>query len=282
MWSDPTIIRVFLGTIFIGLTAAVVGTFAFLHKKSLIGDAISHAVLPGVVLAYALSGVRQTWVLLLGALIVGWIASQQISWVQRVTKLKSDAAIASVMSTFFALGLVSLSYLQSKPDDGQAGLSDFLFGKIAALTREDVVLFGALGMLILLIIFFKFRVLFGMAFNKEHLQSLGFSHRINDFILNTLIILTVSMGIQAVGVVLMSALLIVPVASARMLTYRIKWIIVLAIIFGVLSALGGSMISLSAANMPTGPWIIAVLSFFTFISAMWRWRKETLNQKKNG
>lgn len=282
MWNDPTVIRVFLGTVFIGFTAAVVGTFAFLQKKSLIGDAISHAILPGVVLAYAFSGVRQTSVLLLGALVAGWIATQQISWVQRVTKLKSDAAIAAVMSTFFAFGLVLLSYLQSKPDDGQAGLSDFLFGKIAALTREDVWLFGILGMLIMLVVFLKFRVFFGMAFNKEYLQSLGFSFRLNDFILNTLIILTVAMGIQAVGVVLMSALLIVPVASARMLTFKIRWLIGLAIFFGVFSALGGSMISLIAVNMPTGPWIIAVLSFFTFIAAMLRWRKETVNKKSNG
>nr|WP_294861887.1 metal ABC transporter permease [uncultured Fluviicola sp.] len=257
---DLSIWIVFIGTALIGVSAALVGTFTFLQKKSLIGDAISHSILPGIVLAYIVSGQRNTIILMLGAFIAGWLATQQISWLQRKTKLKSDTIVAATLSIFFALGLALLSYIQGRPDDGQAGLSDFLFGKIAALNIEDLYLFLVVSFLIIAITFFRYRVMFSFAFNKEFMLSKGFSLRWNDFILNSMTILVVAMGVQAVGVVLMSALLIIPVLTARMLTYRLRSLIGLSLIFGTFSSLLGSYISILGKNIPTGPCIIMVLS----------------------
>jgi manganese/zinc/iron transport system permease protein len=257
---DLSIWIVFLGTALIGVSAALVGTFTFLQKKSLIGDAISHSILPGIVLAYMVSGQRNTLILMVGAFIAGWLATQQISWLQRKTKLKSDTIVAATLSIFFALGLALLSFIQGRPDDGQAGLSDFLFGKIAALNIEDLYLFSAVSFLIIAVTFFRYRVMFSFAFNKEFMISKGFSLRWNDFILNSMTILVVAMGVQAVGVVLMSALLIIPVLTARMLTYKLNSLIVLSLIFGTFSSLLGSYISILGKNIPTGPCIILVLS----------------------
>ena len=257
---DLSIWIVFIGTALIGISAALVGTFTFLQKKSLIGDAISHSILPGIVLAYMLSGQRNTLILMLGAFAAGWLATQQISWLQRRTKLKSDAVVAVTLSIFFAAGLALLSYIQGRPDDGQAGLSDFLFGKIAALNLEDLYLFTIISVLITTVTFFRYRVMFSFAFNKEFMISKGFSLRWNDFILNSMTILVVAMGVQAVGVVLMSALLIIPVLTARMLTYKLRFLITLSLIFGTASSLIGSYISVLGKNITTGPCIILVLS----------------------
>lgn len=257
---DLSIWIVFIGTALIGISAALVGTFTFLQKKSLIGDAISHSILPGIVLAYIVSGQRNTLILMLGAFLAGWLATQQISWLQRKTKLKSDTIVAATLSIFFALGLAMLSYIQGRPDDGQAGLSDFLFGKIAALNIEDLYLFSAVSFVIIAVTFFRYRVMFSFAFNKEFMISKGFSLRWNDFILNSMTILVVAMGVQAVGVVLMSALLIIPVLTARMLTYKLSSLIGLSLIFGTGSSLLGSYISILGKNIPTGPCIIMVLS----------------------
>jgi manganese/zinc/iron transport system permease protein len=257
---DLSIWIVFIGTALIGISAALVGTFTFLQKKSLIGDAISHSILPGIVLAYMVSGQRNTLILMLGAFVAGWLATQQISWLQRKTKLKSDTIVAATLSIFFALGLSLLSYIQGRPDDGQAGLSDFLFGKIAALNIEDLYLFSVVSFLIIGVTFFRYRVMFSFAFNKEFMISKGFSLRWNDFILNSMTILVVAMGVQAVGVVLMSALLIIPVLTARMLTYKLSSLIGLSLIFGTSSSLLGSYISILGKNIPTGPCIILVLS----------------------
>ncbi len=257
---DLSIWIVFIGTALIGISAALVGTFTFLQKKSLIGDAISHSILPGIVLAYMISGQRNTLILMLGAFVAGWLATQQISWLQRKTKLKSDTIVAATLSIFFAVGLALLSFIQGRPDDGQAGLSDFLFGKIAALNIEDLYLFTVVSVLIIAITFFRYKVMFSFAFNKEFMISKGFSLRWNDFILNSMTILVVAMGVQAVGVVLMSALLIIPVLTARMLTYKLSSLIALSLVFGTSCSLLGSYISILGKNIPTGPCIIMVLS----------------------
>lgn len=265
---DLSIWIVFIGTALIGICAALVGTFTFLQKKSLIGDAISHSILPGIVLAYMVSGQRTTWILMLGAFGAGWLATQQISWLQRKTKLKSDAIVAATLSIFFAFGLALLSYIQGRPDDGQAGLSDFLFGKIAALDLQDLYLFLGVSIVIVTTVFLRYRVMFSFAFNKEFMISKGFSLRWNDFILNSMTILVVAMGVQAVGVVLMSALLIIPVLSARMLTYRLSRILTFAVLFGTFSSLLGSYISILGKNIPTGPCIIMVLSTCAIVVAI--------------
>jgi manganese/zinc/iron transport system permease protein len=258
-FSDPTIQRMFLGTIFIGITASTIGVFAFLRKKSLVGDAISHAILPGVALAYMFTETRSTWILMIGAVIAGWLATQMMDGLTRTTKLKSDSVVAIVLSIFFSIGLVLISWIQGNGNDSQSGLSDFLFGKIAAISTQDIYSFGIIGALLLLLVLWKYRMFYFLAFNGEYMKVRGFAVRWNNLIVSTASILAIAMGIQAVGVVLMSALLIIPVSGARMLTFRIVPLLLLSALFGVMGAVGGAFSSTLAPNMPTGPWVIVFL-----------------------
>jgi manganese/zinc/iron transport system permease protein len=272
--ADPTIQRMFLGTIVIGVTASAVGVFAFLRKKALVGDAISHAILPGVAVAYIATETRETWVLMLGAVIAGWLATQFMDTLSRTTKLKSDAVVAIVLSIFFAIGLVLISWIQGTGKDAQAGLSDFLFGKIAAISTQDIYSFAVLAVCLLFLLFWKYKTFYFLAFNAEYLKVRGFSIRWNDMLISTASILAIAMGIQAVGVVLMSALLIIPVAGARMLTFRILPLMAISVVFGVIGAVGGAFSSTLAPNMPTGPWIIVVLFFIVIVCFLMRYFSE--------
>lgn len=272
--SDPTIQRMLVGTVLIGLTASVIGVFSFLRKKSLVGDAISHAILPGVALAYMFTGTKSTWVLMIGALLAGWLATQLMDSLSRTTKLKSDSVVAIVLSIFFSIGLVLISWIQGNGSDSQSGLSDFLFGKIAAISSDDITLFALVASALLVLLVLKYRAFYFVAFNPEYMKVRGYSLRWNDLLISTASILAIAMGIQAVGVVLMSALLIIPVASARMLTFRIIPLLMLSGAFGITGAIGGAFGSTLGKNMPTGPWVIVVLFAITIVTFCMRAFRE--------
>lgn len=267
-FGDPTMIRVLVGTLLIGVTASVVGVFGFLRKKALLGDAISHAILPGVAIAFLLSGTKNPLILMLGAVIAGWLATMMINWLQRTTHFATDTILAIILCAFFAIGLVVMSVIQGSDNGGQSGLKDFLFGKVAALTNQDIQLFIAVAVALMAILILKRRLFYAIAFDSDFMQSRGFSIRINETILSTLSIFAIAMGIQAVGVVLMSALLIVPVTSARMLTYRLLPLLLFTALFGITGSVGGALVSTLYENMPTGPWIIMVLTVIAVFSFM--------------
>lgn len=279
---DSTLIGIYLGVALIGLTAALVGVFAYLRKQALLGDALSHALLPGVVIAYILSQSRNTLVLFLGALIAGWLATGAINTIIRSSKLKQDTAIAVVLSTFFGLGLVLLSWLQGNGNASQAGLSDFLFGKIAAISRQDLIQFVCISILLVGTILWRFRIFYYMAFDAEYLSVRGFSVSKNDQLIATFSILAIAMGIQAVGVVLMSALLIIPVVVARQWSYRIRIIVLIAVLIGCFGAILGAYLSSKAPNIPTGPVIIMVLFTSLMVTLIIRAIRITLKERPHG
>jgi manganese/zinc/iron transport system permease protein len=274
-FSDPTILRMVGGMVLIGLTSAIVGVFAFLRKKALVGDAVSHSILPGVALAYLYSESKSTWLLMTGAVIAGWLAITFIDVLGRTTKLRSDANIAIVLSIFFSFGLVIISYIQGSGKDSQSGLSDFLFGKVAALSSADILTFAVIGIALFVLLLFKFRVFYFLAFNQDYMKVRGYRIWWNDFLISTASILAITMGIQAVGVVLMSALLIIPVVTARMLTFHLVPLLALSGFIGVSGSIGGAVCSSLGANMPTGPWVIVVMFAFTMIAVVVRKLRES-------
>lgn len=275
---DPTIQRIFWGTLFIAIAGSATGVFTYLRKKTLIGDAISHAILPGIALAYITVQTKNTAVLLLGALIAGWLATQSIALLERTTKLKTDSIIAIVLSAFFSVGLVLMSWIQGHGTASQSGLSDFLFGKIVAISSEDVLLFGCICAFLVLLIVWKFRLFYLAAFNPDFMQIRGFSMRWNELLLSSTTILAIAMGIQAVGVVLMSAVLIIPVATARMMTFKMVPLLLISISIGIVGSLTGAWISTQAPNIPTGPSIIVVLFSITSITLFIRFLKTRRNR----
>ncbi|HAD97515.1 MAG TPA: zinc ABC transporter permease [Cryomorphaceae bacterium] len=265
-FQDPNVRTVTFGTIFLGMSASTVGTFAFLRKRSLVGDAVAHSILPGIAIAFMLFHTKNPFVLMGGALLSGWLAMLLIEHLSKATKLKPDTAIGLVLSVFFGIGILLLTSIQHSGAGNQAGLDQFLFGKAASMTRNDLIAYGivALILLITVILFFKeFKLL---SFNPDFAEASGLPVKRLQFILSTITVLAIAIGIQSVGVVLMAALLITPAATARPWTERLVVMMVLAGIAGGLSGLVGSYISFAAPNMPTGPWIVMCLSFLALFS----------------
>lgn len=267
-FSDPNVRLVTLGTVVLGAAAAVVGSFAFLRKRSLVGDAIAHAILPGIVLAYVIGESKSVLVLMIGALISGWLALLSIDFITNKSKLKTDTAIGLVLSVFFGLGIFLLTAVQHSGRADQAGLDKFLFGMAASMTQEDVTAFSGLSVLLIILVFIFYKSFKIIAFNRDYALTLGLPVHLAEFVLSTLTVLAITTGIQAVGVVLMAALLITPAAAARSWTDRLVVMLFIAAGLGALGGIVGSFISYTAPRMPTGPWIVMALSFFTLFSLL--------------
>ena len=269
-FSDPNIRYVALGSILLTGSSAIVGTFAFLKKKALVGDAIAHSVLPGICLAFMLAGRKDPIILITGALVTGWLSVIFIDYITRFSKIKEDTAIALVLAVFFGFGSFLLTIIQQSGNAAQSGLNNFLFGKAASMVGADLLTFSIIAVLLIVVVKLLFKEFTLIAFDSSFATVIGFPVKWIEFILTSLTVLAVVIGIQSVGVVLMAAMLITPAAAARFWTHRIEQMIFLAAFFGALSGLTGAYISWMAPSMPTGPWIvvtISVIAFFSFFFA---------------
>lgn len=277
-FADPNIRFVVIGSVLLTASSAIVGTFTFLHKKSLVGDAIAHAVLPGICLGFILSGTKNPAYLIAGAFVTGWISLIGVEYITRHTRIKEDTAIGLVLSVFFGIGILMLTVIQKSGNASQSGLDHFLFGKAAALVGQDLFVFGTVAVLLLVAVFLLFKEFTLLAFDKDYAKAIGLPVRAIDLTLTSLIVLAVVIGIQAVGVVLMAAILITPAAAARFWTNKINVMIMLASIFGAFSGLSGAYISYIAPAMPTGPWIVIVISTVAFISFFFAPKRGIINR----
>lgn len=287
-FTDPNVLIVVLGTMILGATAAVVGCFSFLRKRALVGDAIAHSILPGVCLSFMLTGNKNPLYLIIGACISGWLSLIVIDAISRTTKLKSDTAIGIVLSVFFGIGILLLTSIQHSGNAAQAGLDKFLFGKAASLSQDDITVFGVIALVLLGLVFLFYKEFKLISFNVEFAKTIGLPVRFLEFVLATITVLAVAVGIQAVGVVLMAALLITPASGAHFWTNKLGVMILIAMLFGAASGFLGSYISYIAPAMPTGPWIVMCLSLFT-IGSIWfapkkgmfsRFRLQKENKRK--
>lgn len=263
---DYTLRTVALGAGTLGIVAGALGTYAVLRRQSLLGDAISHAALPGIVLAFILTGTRSTLVLVLGAAIAGWLGTLVVMTVVRHSRVPEDSALGIVLSVFFGAGLVLLTYVQKLPDASQAGLDRFLFGQAATMLERDVGVIAALGAIALLavVIFWKeFKLL---SFDPEFGAALGMPMRAIDILLTTFLVIAIVIGLQTVGVVLMSAMVIAPAAAARQWTNSLSIMVLLAAAFGALAGVTGAVLSASAEHVPTGPTIVLAATMLVLIS----------------
>lgn len=264
--ANANVRYVVLGMIFLGASAAMVGCFTFLRKKALLGDAIAHSVLPGVCLAFMVADTKNPLVLLLGALLTGWLSLVLIDWISAKSRIKTDTAIGLILSVFFGFGILLLTNIQKSGNAAQSGLDKFLFGKAAALVGTDVYIFVGLSIILIGVILLFYRPFTLIAFDQQFAESIGLPTRTYELILSTTTVLAVAIGIQAVGVVLMSALLITPAASARFWTDKLWVMLLLAGIFGAVSGIFGAFVSYQYSNMPTGPWIVVILTVIAAIS----------------
>lgn len=270
---SSTLILVLFGLAVISSVAGVVGCYAFLRRRTLIGDAVSHAVLPGVAIGFMLSGTKDPFALLLGGLFFGYLAILSIDLIHRKSKLSEDTAIALVTTVYFAFGSVLLSVVSSMENGQQAGLKNFLFGKAATLTEMDIWVFSIAAVIVLIAVIFFYKPFMLISFNKDFAAAQGWKINNYETLISLLTVLVITIGLQAVGVVLMSALLIAPAASARYWTNSLTKMMVIAGVFGILSGVGGGLLSLVGEDMPTGPWVVMILFFFTMLTLLFAPKK---------
>ncbi len=264
--TDYTLRTITLGTAILGIVCGMLGSFAVLRKQSLLGDAISHAALPGIVIAFLITGAKNSNMLLIGALVSGLVGTFWISGIVKKTHLKSDTALGLILSLFFGFGMLLLTFVQKMPNAQQAGLDKYLFGQAATLVESDVWLMAivmGVSLLVLLLFWKEFKV---QHFDPDYSKSLGFNTLFLDVIMTTLIVLAIVIGLQTVGVVLMSAMLLAPAAAARQWTNNLGIMIFLAAVFGALSGIFGTAISATSNNLSTGPLIVLVAAVFVVIS----------------
>lgn len=267
-FSDTYLNTVILGTLFLGISAGIIGVFTVLSHRALIVDAISHSILPGVCIGFILSGTKNPIYLVVGGSVSGFISVLAVNFITHKSKIKTDSAIAIVLSTFFSLGVLLLNFIQNSHNHNQTGLSDFLFGKASALVTKDVYMFLIVLIFIITIILISYRSLKVYLFDKIFTKTIGLSTYLLQSILTFCIILISAIGIQTVGVVLMSALLVSPATSALLLQKSLYKVLILASVFSAISALIGVMISYVFPWISTGPSIIIVMSLNTFLSVL--------------
>ena len=276
--NDYTIRVIFFGTLFLGIVSGALGSFAVLRKQSLLGDTISHAALPGIVIAFLIAG-KSPVVLFLGAFVSGLVGTFLIELIKDYSKLKMDTILGIILSVFFGFGLVLLTYIQKLPNANKAGLDKFLFGQAATLLRADVILMGVTGGLSLCVVILLWKEFQLFTFNKEFLFTLGYNTHIINVVMIMLLVLSIVIGLQTVGVVLMSSMLLAPAAAARQWTNSLGKMVILSGFFGGFSGVVGGAISSVAPKLSTGPLIVLVSTSLVIISFLFAPERGLISKK---
>lgn len=261
------------GTAGLGLAAGAVGSFAVLRRQSLQGDAVAHAALPGVAAAFLLGG-RAPLALVVGGAAAGWLAMLIVSAVTRRSRVPFDAALAGVLAVFFGLGLVLFTYIQRNVTGAAlTPLERYLFGQAALVGVPDLWVIGGFAALALATVAALWKPFKVVSFDPAFAVGLGIPVRAVELLLTTLTVVAVVIGLKAVGVVLMTALLIAPAVAARQWTNRLGPLVLLAGAFGALAGVAGTVAShlLSyqfpkAGSVPTGPTIVLCATALVLLS----------------
>lgn len=276
---------VLLGTGLLGASAGLVGGFAVLRRRALTGDALAHAALPGICLAFLLVGERSLPALLTGALVTGLVGIGVVSVLRHTSRVKEDAAIGIVLSVFFGAGIVLSRLIQNRVTTGsKAGLDSYILGKTAGMIAQDVLIIGGVSLIGLVVVVLLFKEFKSVSFDPDFARVQGWPVLPLDLALMGLVAVNVVIGLPAVGVVLMSALLILPAAAARFWTDRLAGMLLLSGVFGLAIGAVGTALSARFRLLPAGPILVLVGSTIFLVSllfaprrgvvARWRARHE--------
>jgi manganese/zinc/iron transport system permease protein len=253
-YSDAVVV---LGAALLGITAGALGVFAVLRQRSLVGDALAHSALPGVCVAFIVTGAKDAGTLLIGAALAGFVGALFMVGIERTSRIRPDAAIGVVLSSFFSLGVVLLTYIANGDNANQAGLEKYLFGQAAGLLERDVTIMAALALGSLSLVALGFRALKTTLFDPDFAGSLGLPVRALEIAMTTLLVVAVITGLRTVGAILMVAMLVAPAVAARQLAGRLVIVLPLAAAIGAAVGVSGALLS-ARAEVPTGPVIVLV------------------------
>lgn len=268
LFSNHTFCVVALGSSLLGMMSGGLGCFAVLRKESLLGDGIAHCALPGVVLAFLLTGEKDLPVLLLGGALTGLLGCLLILLFTRNSPVKFDSALAMVLAVFFAAALVLLTIVQKTPTGNQGGLDRFIYGQAAAMLRSDVKLILYVGGFSLVMVVLFWKPLKLLCFDVDFAHTLGYPVKKIQSLLSFLLILTILMGLQTVGAILMSSMLVAPAVAARRWVTSLEAMVCLACFFGGLAGFLGTTASSLVPSLPTGAVIVVITSGIALLSLL--------------
>ena len=269
--SDYNTRIVILGTTALGIACGLIGSFMLLRKRSLMADAVSHATLPGIALAFMVMvawGGSGKWLpgLLLGAALSGLLGMGIVLTIGKYTRIKEDAALGIVLSVFFGLGVSLLGLVQKMREGSAAWLESFIYGKTASMLTSDAMLIGAVAALSIAVVVLLFKEFCLLCFDQDFAAAQGFPVGKLDVLLMTLVVLVTVIGLQAVGLILVIALLIIPPAAARFWTEKLLPLAVIAAAFGGIGGALGAALSAVVPKLPAGAVIVLTNSLFFALS----------------
>ncbi len=263
---DYTLCIVLLGTTLVGITSGIVGCFVVLQRQSLLGDALAHATLPGLAAMFLYTGSKTSPLLFVGALISAMLGAYCIKLINKHSTLKKETSLGIVLSTSFGLGTVLLSVIQTYPTAHKAGINKFLLGNAATLLYQDLMGIIAITAIVIATVIACWKEFKIFIFNREFADSVGIKTAYIEFILTIITILTIIIGLHAVGAVLISSLLIAPATAAAQWTKKLFFMIMFSSFCSCLATITGTLMSSSMPHLPTGPVIIVIATLCTLFS----------------
>lgn len=268
--KDPSVQVALIGVSLLGICCGLLGSFMVVRQRALFGDTLSHAVLPGVVIGFLWNMEKDPLSLFIGAIISGFIGLYVITVLKKTTILKEDSLMGLTLTGFYALGICLLTMVQNMNTGNQSGLDKYLFGQASSLSWGDIKLIAIVTILSIGVIWIFYKELLVSSFDSEFAHSTGLSKYFLNDILMLLVASSIVISIKAVGIVLVSAMLIIPAATAVLLTNSLHKVIFIAMGIGLISAVLGAFLSFIAHNLPTGPFMVisgAIIFILAFLFA---------------
>lgn len=258
-----------LGTMVLGFTSGLIGTSLVLEKQSQLGDAIGHAVYPGVIITFMLFQTRNTAILLVGAVVFGLIAFSIIQLIRRYTDFPYESILALVLSAFFSLGLLLYNVVQRNPQFQTvnfAGLNNYIMGQAAFLMWSDVRLIIIVSVIVVAVFMLLYPKIKLYLFDSIFAQTIGINSQWISHLLLLMCLLVIAVGLQAVGAKLISSMLVAPAIAAQQWTQSYGKMLGLAGVFGMVAAFIGTLLSTAISNIATGPMIVVILTAIALLS----------------
>ncbi len=267
-FRDPSLRLVLVGALLLGLNCGVLGGFVVVRRMALVGDMLSHAVLPGIVIGFLWAQTKDPLAILLGALGAGAAATGVSSLLARTTRLKPDAVLGLVLASFYGAGICLLGLVQNLPTGAKSGMDKFLFGQAAGLSGDDVLLMAVSAGVTLVLVGWFYHDLLALSFHRGFGEVLGLRMSWLHGVIMLLTAFAVIVAMQAVGVVLVSAMLIIPAATAYLLTDRLPRLLGWSAALGMAAAVLGAFASFLGSNLPTGPLMVLAGALFFALAFM--------------
>ena len=263
LFTEEWAIRALIASSMVGVTCGLLGSFIVLRNMALIGDALAHAILPGVVVAFSIIGMS-TVGFFIGSVTAGLLTAALITWIQGNVNTKNDAAIGIVFTTMFALGVIGISAANRRPGV-HLDLKDFLFGTTLGISNEDIYLLLGIGIYVIFSVVVFYRYLFATTFQPVIAKTMGISIRAIHYFLMLILSFVIVASLKAVGIILVVAMLITPASTALLLSNKLQKVLIISVLLGFSSAVTGMILAIQFDTTP-GPMMAVVAAFFYFLA----------------